>query len=216
MIFARDGADALLDQHEDWARRIFAQTFVSTDEIPVSRTRDGIRFNPVSVAALGVIHLWRRRGRDADRETLLEFAGRDDSHAAQGFGAGVTILRDADWRLVPALLRCALVAQTWSRNQWDDPDDSQGRKSGATSESGFRSHQCRVTVAWLSGTGAEPDWPALPPPMVSVKRGIRIGGASHAAPSARAERQIEQLRTQSAALWIYNSRVAPPLQTSRG
>lgn len=77
MILARDGADALLDQHEDWARDVFAQAFAGTDDITVSPMSDGISFNPVAIAALGFIHLWRRRGHQADRDALLELAGRD-------------------------------------------------------------------------------------------------------------------------------------------
>ena len=51
MILARDGADGLLEQHESWARNVFAQAFASTDDITVSRMRDGTRFNPVGIAA---------------------------------------------------------------------------------------------------------------------------------------------------------------------
>ena len=147
MILARDGADALLDQHEGWARQVFAQAFASTEHIPVSRTRDGIRFNPVAIAALGVIHLWRRRGRDADRDTLFELVVRDDPYAAQGFGAGLTILRDANSRLVPALLRCALVGSNPADAELGRPGRTEGRQSGAASRAGIGGHQGRVGLA---------------------------------------------------------------------
>ena len=183
MIFARDSADTLLDQHADWARRVFAQAFASTEDISVSRTRDGIRFNPVSTAALGVIHLWRRRGRDADRNTLLELAGRDDPHAAQGFGAGLPNFRDADSRLVPALLRCALVAQIRSTHPWDDPDEQKAASRARHRD--WVSAAIKAELAWLSGAGPEPAWPTLPPRMISIRRSLKIGDGGHMAQPAQ-------------------------------
>ena len=179
MILARDGADALLDQHEDWARQVFAQAFASTEYISVSRTRDGIRFNPVAIAALGVIHLWRRRGRDADLDTLFELAVRDDPRAAQGFGAGLTILHDANSRLVPALLRCALSAQIRPTQNWDDPDEQKAASQARHRERVLAA--IKAELAWLSGIGPEPAWPTLPSRMISVRRSLKIGDGGHRA-----------------------------------
>lgn len=200
MILARDGFDALLDQHEGWARDVFAQAIASADDITVSRMRDGIRYNPVATAALGLIHLWRRHGRQDDRDALLELAGRDDPHAAQGFGAGLAVIREIDPRLVPALLRCALVAQVQPTHKWDDPEDTK-----EASQAQHRKHVAaaiRVEAAWLNGVGSEPAWPTFPPEMLSVRRRPRIGRDNATARPAQEVRPGEQLYSQSAALWL--------------
>lgn len=48
MLVARDGKDALLHQHEDWVRQVFAQAFASTETSRISHFRDGIQFNEVA------------------------------------------------------------------------------------------------------------------------------------------------------------------------
>ena len=125
MMVARDGSDPLLEEHEVWVRGVFAAVFARTGRDVAKGMRDGIRFNPVAIATLGVIHLWRRRRLDADRDLLLVLAGRESAEAAQGFGAGREILRDIDARLIPAVLRCALAAQVHpSRRRWDEPEEA--------------------------------------------------------------------------------------------
>lgn len=200
MILARDGADALLEHHEDWARDVFAQAFASTDDIMVSRMRDGIRFNPVATAALGLIYLWRRRGRQADRDALLKLAGRDDPHAAQGFGAGLGVIREIEPRLVSPLLRCALVAQIQPTHDWDDPEETKAANQAQHRERVQAA--IRAEVAWLNGVGSEPVWPSFPPQMISVRRGLRIGGADGAARPAQDARPSDELQSQSVALWL--------------
>lgn len=200
MILARDGADALLDQHEGWARDVFAQAFASTYDITVSPMSDGIRFNPVAIAALGFIHLWRRRGHQADRDALLELAGRDAPHAAQGFGAGLAVIREIDPRLVPTLLRCALVAQVQPTHEWDDPEDTKAARKAQYRERVVAA--IRAEVIWLNDDGQEPAWPTFPPRMISLRRRLRIGGDDSAAGPAQSIQPSEQLRSQSAALWL--------------
>ena len=200
MILARDGADALLDQHEGWMRDVFARAFASADDITVSRMRDSIRFNPVAIAALGLIHLRRRRRRQADRDALLELAGRDDPHAAQGFGAGLAVIRESDLRLVPALLRCMLVAQVQPTHEWDDQEDE--KKAIQVQHRERVTAAIRAEVAWLNGVGSEPAWPMFPPRMTSVRRYRRIAGDYGAAGLAKDVRPSEELHSQSAALWL--------------
>ncbi len=192
VILARDGADALLDQHEAWARGIFAQAFASTEDMAASTRIDSIRFNPVAIATVGLIHLWRRRRREADRDALLGLAGRDDPYAAQGFGAGLAVIREIEPRLLPALLRCALTAQIQPLDDWDNPEEKK-----AASQAQYRERVSAAITAerdWLDGSAPEPSWPAFPPWMVSVRRG-RGGGR------VRAEQPDHRFVLQSAALW---------------
>lgn len=199
MILTRDGSDALIEQYEGWARDVFLLAFASADDITVSRMRDGIRFNPVATAALGLIHLWRRFGRQDDRDALLELAGRDDPHAAQGFD--LAIIRAIEPRLAPALLRCVLVAQVQPTHE---RDDSEGTKEIRQAQHRERvAEAIQAEVAWLNGACPEPTWPSFPPRMISVRQHLRIGrGENGAAQSAPNPRPSEQLCSQSAALWL--------------
>jgi hypothetical protein len=200
MILARDGSDALLDQHEDWSREVFAKAFASTDRVTISQLDDSISFNPVAIATLGQVHLWRRRGHPADRSALLELASRDQPDAAHGMGAGMSVIRAIDRRLVPALMRCMLVAQVQPTNQWDDSEE--------VKEIRLAEHRERVAaairaeVSWLDGLGTEPLWPALPPRLISVRQCSLGDGEDDDAQAELQPRPIDQLRSRSAALWL--------------
>ncbi|MBF0628340.1 MAG: hypothetical protein HQL91_08965 [Magnetococcales bacterium] len=200
MILARDGADALLDQHEEWARDVFAQAFASKDDVTGSWMRDSIHFNPVAIATLGLIHLWRRRSRQEDRDALLQLSGRDDPLAAQGFGAGLEVIRRIDPRLVRALLRCALTAMIRPNHDWNTPEDT--KEACQTQHRECVAAAIRSETAWLNGDGPEPDWPLFPPCMISVRRSLRFVGNKADERPSQALRQSEQLCSQRASLWL--------------
>jgi hypothetical protein len=200
MIVARDAADALLDEHEAWVRGVFASVFASTDRDVARGMRDGIRFNPVAIATLGLIHLWRRRRSAADRDLLLELAGRETGEAAQGFGAGLEVLRGVDPRLVPAVLRCAVSAQIHPTKRWGDAEE---KKSASRAQYDERIRAAiEAERAWLRGDGQEPDWPQFPAPTLHVRRGLRIGERREAERPPAAERAHDEVYAQSAALWL--------------
>ena len=200
MILARDGSDALLDQHETWARAVFAQAFADKHDAIGAYLREGIRFNPVAIATLGLIHLWRRRHREADRDALFELAGRDMPEAAQGFGAGLTVIRDIDPRLLSSLLRCALAAQIQPTHDWDEPDE---KKQVRCAEHRARmANAIAAELTWLNGGASEPAWPAFPARAIAVRSGVRIGGGEHDELPTPPEPPDEQLRSQTAALWV--------------
>lgn len=200
MLVARDGADALLDEHEAWVRGVFASVFASTDRDVARGMRDGIRFNPVAIATLGLIHLWRRRRSAADRDLLLELAGREAAEAAQGFGAGLEILREIDQRLIPAALRCALSAQIHPTGRRDDPEEKKTARQAQYNE------RVRITIeaerAWLRGDTQEPNWPQFPAPTLHIKRALGIGGKNAAKRPPAVDRPDEEVYTQRSALWL--------------
>jgi hypothetical protein len=214
MIVARDGSDQLLDQHDAWVRGVFADAFAKTERGIASNMRDGIRFNPVAIATLGVIHLWRRRHLETDRDTLLELAGRDTAEAAQGFGAGVKVIRGIDPRLIPAVLRCALAAQVHPKRRWDDSDEKT-----AADHARYRE---RVTAeieaerAWLRGQSAEPAWPQFPLPILHIRQSSRIARTDAADRSpAAAVVADDEVYSQNAALWLRQlARRSDPLDVS--
>ncbi|MGR7996940.1 hypothetical protein [Xanthobacter sp. ZOL 2024] len=200
MIVARDGVDALYDEYEQWVRDVFASAFDGTDRDMARGMRDGIRFNPIAIATLGLIHVWRRRRSVADRDLLLELAGRESAEAAQGFGAGLDVLREIDPRLIPAALRCALSAQIHPDARWDD-----GEEKKAAGQARYRERVGRAIEAeraWLNGDAGLPDWPQFPAPVLHVREGLRIGGSRKVDRPRVAERPLDEVYAQTAALWV--------------
>ena len=122
LLLVRDGTNEQLDQNEDWARSAFERVFATGDSDGASTFRDGIMFNPVAIATLGIIHLWRRERSD-ESEALLQLAGREDASAVHGFRAGLALIRELNPSFLPALLRCALQAQVFSQRNWGTPQD---------------------------------------------------------------------------------------------
>ena len=204
LLLARDGSNEQLDQDEDWARSAFERAFATGDDGGTSTFRDGIMFNPVAIATLGLIHLWRR-GRSDEREALLQLAGREDASAAHGFGAGVVLITELDPNLLPALLRCALQAQVFSHPNWSTPQDEKERAASVRAQRVAAA--ISAELAWLGGAGGEPVWPALPPRAINVRDGIRIGVdrapvRQRAAQQQATQRNSEQLSSQTAAVWV--------------
>ena len=200
LLLARDGTDEQLDQHEEWTRSVHKRAFAIMDNDGTTTFRSGIMFNPVAIATLSLIHLWDRGRSDDEREALLQLAGREDASAAHGFGAGLTLIRELDPGLPPALLRCALQAQVLAQHEWDAP---QREKDEAVSMRTRRvSEAISAELAWLACTSPEPLWPALPPRTISIRRGIRIGVDEAPVRKQAMQRNSEQLRSQTAAIWV--------------
>ena len=55
MIAMRDGDAELRSRHAVWAHTIFAQALQSKDDAG-HRFRPGLRFNPIAIAFVGMIH----------------------------------------------------------------------------------------------------------------------------------------------------------------
>lgn len=202
MIAVRDSSDEFLDKSEDWIRGIFSEAFATEDRTGVASMRDGIRYNPVAIATLGLIHLWRRKRQASDRDALLALAGKDTPEAAQGFGAGLAVIRKLDQRIIPAAIRCALTAQIKSTRRWDATEEE--RASDRDRQDQRVAKAIAAECAWLAGVEAEPDWPQFPAHEVSIRQGIRIGKRSDDIPSPRRARPDEIFYSQAGALWLQN------------
>ncbi|RMI05384.1 hypothetical protein U8C41_00355 (plasmid) [Sinorhizobium meliloti] len=200
MIAARDGSDQFFDEHEEWARKVLTEALAAKTRDVAASLRDGIRFNPVAIATLGLVHLWRRRARTADRDALLNIAGRNSPEAAHGFGAGLAIIHQLDRRLVSAALRCALAAQIRRARRWDAPEEAKAADRARQLER--VENAIAAERAWLDGDGKEPNWPAFPPHDIHVRSGIRIGKEMHEHPTPHRDRPEEVVYTQAAALWL--------------
>lgn len=201
MIAMRDGDAQLRARHETWARGVFAQA-LQTKEDPVHRFRSGLRYNPIAMAFVGMIHSLKDRTATGDVRALLEIAARDDPAAAQGFGAAATALGAIDERLPRALLRCAFAACIQPSREWKLPEEEVAAR--------LERQRQRVRavvdaeVAWLANERSEPDWPAFPSELVRRRRRLRLsgGGGQQDAPEPEPFRRSEYADHQAAALWL--------------
>lgn len=204
MIAIRDGDTELRAQHQSWARNIFAKA-LQTKNDPVHRFRSGLKFNPVGIAFVGIVHLLKDCAAPDDVRALLGVATRDEPAAAHGFGAGSTILASIDERLPCAVLRCAFAACIRPSRQWNlSEQEVLARSEG---------HRQRVQaamdaeLAWLIDERSEPDWPEFPTETVRSKTGIRLPGGQwqEDTPEPQRSRQDEYVDHQAAAVWLANA-----------
>ena len=117
VIAARDGSKDLVATHGDWIRETFRRAFKGKDD-PAHRMRDGLQFNPIAIAFLGIALLLKNRFEMADVRTLLGAAGDDNPAAAQGFHYVAGVLAAVDERLPRAVLRCAFSACVHPVPKW--------------------------------------------------------------------------------------------------
>lgn len=200
MLLTRDGTDAQLLRHEAWARAAFAQVQASSAGRSSRGSREAIRFNPLAIGTLGLVHLWRRHRHEGDRNALLALAGLDDPSAALGFGQSVAIINEFEPRLTPALLRCALVAHVQPIHDWDQIEDA--RQAALAQHGAQVTAAIQTEIAWLDGYAPEPEWPLLPPGHISVRRPLRLNPVEEQVSPRSCMRPEQRLDSQSAALWI--------------
>ena len=108
MLAMRDGDADLRTRNEAWARSVFAEALQSETDGGY-RFQSGLRFNPVAVAFVGMVHVLANCVTSTDVQALLGAATRDDSAATHGFGAVVGALAAIDERLPRSMLRTALA-----------------------------------------------------------------------------------------------------------
>lgn len=197
MIAMRDGDSDLRAKSYDWAQGVFAGALSSEDD-PVHQSRQGLRFNPIAIAFVGMTHALAERHGPPELRSLLRASFRPA--AVHGFIAEAPSLAARDERLPRALLRCALTRNVYRVRQWDDPDSE-------TRIAAFREQRqaaaLEAELAWLAEEGPEPPWPTLPledpvpkkGPIVGRRRGIRLD-------EQREEPPEERFNSQMGALWL--------------
>src|SRR5690606_38684324 len=122
MIAARDGGDELISKHEGWIRDSFSAA-LSPREGSSYRYQSGLRFNPVAIATLGLIHLYRRSQNDTNLSTLLELAASKSVSGVYGFAAGFDTLEKLNDRLPRSILRCAFAGRISPYHSWEDAEE---------------------------------------------------------------------------------------------
>jgi len=207
MIAMRDGDSDLRARHSEWAQGIFVQAMQAKED-PGHRIRSGIRFNPFSIAFVGMAYALKDRTATGDVRALLEAAAHQPS-TAHGFGAVAVMLASIDERLPRAILRCALTSCIRPRRLWGLHE-----KKREEWEARLERHRQQVQaaideeMAWLADERPEPDWPAFPPETVRPRRGRRLPDGQRQEDLYVAQRlsQAEYADYQAAAIWLRNAR----------
>ena len=202
MISMRDGDPELRAQHAEWARGVFAKA-LQTKEDPVHRVRSGLRFNPIAIAFVGMIHSLKDRASTEYMRAVLQVAARDNPASAHGFGAAAITLASIDERLPRAVLRCAFAACIRVSRGWNIPE----KEVAVRSERHGQQVQGAVDaeLAWLAHQRPEPNWPAFPLEVVRRRRGFRLTSGlaqQEDMPAAQRSQPHEYVDYQAAALWL--------------
>lgn len=205
MISMRDGDDEFRKKHSDWACKIFEQTFQGKEN-SVHRHRNGILYNPMAVAFVGMIYLPIDYESEDEIRTILQVAANKNPAASHGFGAAGTKILLKNEHLPIAIVRCALVASIKSRREWKTPEDEVAKQNKIYQEK--TQTAINSEIEWLINKGHEPEWPIFPMKEVSRRRPLRISVKETNKEISNPQNDIlsnEYVDHQAAALWIRNT-----------
>lgn len=171
LLVARDGDDALLNERQNWVRRVIE---IGLAEKSDRRGGSGetLRFNSPAIATLALIHLWARRRGQADRDALIRLATRRDRIAAPAFSAGLGRILEVEFRLFKAAMRVAFASMTWRWQGYCDEVDPEQVAFDAARSAAIEA-AIGAEIAWLDG-GSEPAWPDWPKERPHLRRAIRM------------------------------------------
>lgn len=206
MLVARDGDDALLDEHEEWVREVVTLT-LSQEGDSFRTSNSALAYNPQALSVLALIHIWRRRGLDVDRDALVRTAAREDRCAVPAFLAAVEVIAGADPRLLKSAARVAFATSRWRYSPWNEDKAEAARYERENANSDRLAVEAEI--AWLDG-GSEPAWPAFPEEEPILRqhtwvRGPQSTGADE--PEGAASSSAEPVASihvdsQTVALWL--------------
>lgn len=203
MVAMRDGDAELRAEHAAWARSIFASALQAKEEA-AHRFRSGLRFNPIAIAFAGTIHAAKDNGRMEEIRAILDIAVNGDPAAAHGLGAAAQVLVSIDERLPRAVLRCAFASSIRRRRNRNTEEEER-----LVDQQLWRK-RLRLAVdaemAWLGGSGPEPEWPKFPEEQPRPRRRLRLPGGSAKALDPESRRSDEYADHQAAALWLNNAK----------
>lgn len=206
MLVARNGDDALLNEHEAWVRDVIILT-LSQDGGKNRASPSALAYNPQALSVLALVHLWRRFGLNVDRDSLVRAAARDDRCAVSAFSAAAEIIAELDPRLLKSAARVALATSRWRYTPWNEDKKKLERYEVEKAVSDRLAIDAET--AWLNGS-SEPDWPAFPEETPILRQHTLIRDprlASAGEPEAAAHSRPEPLVSthvdcQAAALWL--------------
>lgn len=164
MLVARDGDDALLDEHEGWVRTVIAEAL--KEEVDPYGSSETLGLNRPGMGICALIHLWHRRRLTPDRDALVAAAARSDRTGVTAFAAGRARIEGADPRLLKSAIRIAFATWRWRWAHYDeDPSDEAAYEAEKADIAG---DAIAAEIAWLEG-GPEPAWPILPDEKPSLR-----------------------------------------------
>lgn len=209
LLVARDGDDELLTTHEKWVRQVISIALEEQSDRG-GGSQDTLRFNRPAIATLALIHLWERKGSNADRDALIRLATREDRSAAPAFSASLARILDIEPRLFKAAMRVAFASMTWRWKSYQEEDDADHARFEEERAAAIDA-AVSAEVAWLDG-GAEPAWPIWPKERPHLRRGSRIRVPGPVPPAEFDEdKAIEIIHVDSsaAAQWLGMIQAAP-------
>jgi len=216
MLVTRNGDDALLDEHTSWVRQVIDLGLAEKLNRHAG-SGDNLQFNRPALAALALIHLWRRKGSKTDQETLMGLATRRDRIAAPAFAAALPEILETEPKLLKAAMRVAFSTCLW---RWHSYDEDEAEKKRFVAEQEV-SAQAAVAaeIAWLEG-GKEPAWPEWPKECPTLRRrsNIRVPGPTTTEDFDADERETDEcsknpvnvhIDSSAAAQWLRMVNVSP-------
>lgn len=207
MLVARDGDDALLDQHETWVRAVTAKALEG--ETDRYGSAEMLGFNRPGMGLCALIHLWHRRRLPADRNLVVEAAARGDRAAVPAFAAALARINETDPRVLKSTLRIAFACRRWRWHPYDE--DTADRETYDAEKARRDGEAVAAEIAWLDG-GTEPAWPILPEEEPSLRNRSRARFSADRARieferdedafEPRSERASIHVDTQGIAKWL--------------
>jgi hypothetical protein len=200
MIAMRDLTGEVRARYRLWAMSTFNGVLDREDD-PVTREREGLKFNPVAIAFAGVAYAMSDGYAREQAAALLAFVHRPA--AAHGFIATASTVAVVNDRLPQAIVRCALRASIVATRHWDERDENRARR--------LEQHRAVVDEAidaeltWLYDGGPEPPWPVLPGARPRAKTSVKLpdgGDEDRLAETAARDEAIDRFDYQAGAAWL--------------
>jgi len=200
MIAMRDLTGERRARYRPWAMGAFSAAVQDEDD-PVTRAREGLKFNPAAIAFAGIAYAMADGAARDQVAALLALVHRPA--AAHGFIAAAPAVAAANDRLPRAIVRCALRASIYATRHWDGHEEDRAAR--------VQQHRRAVDAAieaeivWMYDGGAEPPWPTLPSVRQRTRRGIRLPGDQderHLANATGRDAPIDRFDYQAAAAWL--------------
>lgn len=205
MVAVRDGGNDLIAQNIDWIRSTLARA-LETDDDRCGSLREGLRYNPIAIAFVGLGLLLKNNYNNNNFRILLEIASRSDPAAARGFSAIAKELASIDERLPRSILRCALAARIRpNRGSWNEPEE---QKTAREAQNAQRiGAVIDAEIAWLDGKQVEPTWPIFPVEPARPRRRLRLPGCRDCEPIVEDRPNPDAyLEQRGAALWVSSAK----------